>query len=99
MKHARTAEAGPVELLIEILRGTGNLAGAACAGEPALFDPGEIDESAEQTERRHRRAVRICQGCPVFYRCAEWSAEQPVSMVTAGRIPPRVGRPHGSGAA
>lgn len=81
-----------VALVGKILTDTPKLDGAACVGHAALFDPAEPSEPAEQVERRHEAASRICRwSCPRQQECESWvrslsSRERPRGVV-AGLIP------------
>lgn len=88
---------GAVALMAAILEGTVDLAGAACAGRPELFDAGDFDEDDADVDYRHHHAVTLCASCPVSARCEEWSGGKRISMVTAGRRPPKAGRPRSEG--
>lgn len=81
-------------LLEQVLRGTTDLAGAACVGRSALFDAAALDEDLDELEYRHETARRLCQACPVLDRCTSWADEQPATdMVLAARIPSKTSRP------
>ncbi|MBY4573977.1 transcriptional regulator [Gordonia paraffinivorans] len=94
MKYQHRREPGLLPLLTEILAGTANLSGAACAERPELFDEAGPDEDVQTVRFRHRAAVRICTTCPVIDRCRRWSESQKDlgGMVVAGRAPRLPGR-------
>lgn len=46
------------------------LVGAACVGQPELFDDFRDGETFDQADARHRDALMICGRCPVRPRCA-----------------------------
>ncbi|WP_168702110.1 WhiB family transcriptional regulator [Gordonia paraffinivorans] len=97
MKYRHRREPGLLPLLAEILEGTANLSGAACAGRPELFDEPGADEDAQTVRYRHRAAVRICARCPALDRCRQWASAQKDlgGMVVAGRKPRlRGAQPH-----
>lgn len=57
---------GWLSLLEAVFRGgPPKLTGAACAGQPDLFDAVTSDDA--------RRAIELCQSCPVLDACADWA--------------------------
>ncbi|WP_168705329.1 WhiB family transcriptional regulator [Gordonia paraffinivorans] len=94
MKYRHRNEPGLLPLLAEVLEGTADLSGAACAGRPELFDEAGPDEDVDNVRFRHRAAVRICSTCPALDRCRAWAETQKDlgGMVVAGRAPRLRGR-------
>lgn len=80
---------GAEALLVEILRGTASLTGAACtAAPPHIFDPPAHGETLVEVEYRHRAALAYCDDCDVLDRCAAWASTQPSDgAVLAGQRP------------
>jgi len=78
----RKASLDVVDLLAAILHNAPALPGAACVGQPELFDG--ADPAATET------AIGLCRyRCPVLDRCAQWVDATPqdhVSGVLAGRL-------------
>jgi len=71
----------PLNLLIEILRGTPKLEGALCPSDPEAFDLA--------IGGNYERALEICDRCPARQCCAEWAAGLKPGHVTgviAGQI-------------
>lgn len=66
---------GVVALLAEVLDGTTNLRGAACAEHPKLFDLDVPHAEVGHTSPRERwSAVKAtCQRCPVRGECWQWA--------------------------
>ncbi|MCB1288288.1 MAG: WhiB family transcriptional regulator [Mycobacterium sp.] len=56
----------PINLLIELLRGTPKLEGALCPSDPEAFDLA--------LGGNYERALEICDRCPARKPCAEWAA-------------------------
>ncbi|WP_168698775.1 WhiB family transcriptional regulator [Gordonia paraffinivorans] len=97
MKYRHRNEPGLLPLLAEVLEGTADLSGAACAGRPELFDEAAVGEDVQTARYRHRAAVRICSTCPALDRCRQWADAQKDlgGMVVAGRAPRlRGAQPH-----
>lgn len=94
MKYRHRSEPGLLPLLAEVLEGTADLSGAACAGRPELFDEAGPDEDVQTVRYRHQAAARICARCPALDRCRRWAESQKDlgGMVVAGRAPRLQGR-------
>jgi hypothetical protein len=72
---------GVVGLLVEILRGSVKLPGAACVSDPQMFD----GDDANATEG----ALARCGTCPCLQECREWASSFAVgrlSGVVAGEV-------------
>ncbi|OZF00555.1 WhiB family transcriptional regulator [Rhodococcoides fascians] len=72
--------------LLSVLADQPALTGALCRDTPRLHDwDWDIDDQVEPRPvraERHRRAADICDACPVFAKCEEWS-----STLTPGEVP------------
>jgi hypothetical protein len=74
---------GAVPLLEKIFERLPKLDGAACIGQPQLFDADRLDQAAQAA-----RALEVCSDCPALGACERYADAQPRSRllgVLAGR--------------
>ena len=90
-RHRR--EAGPVPLMIAILKGSADLAGAKCVADPAAHDPDRRPDETRTEQQRWAAAVENCRTCPVRGRCWAWATQSRVTGVTAASVHPGKDRP------
>ena len=77
-----------IDLVAEVLEGGADLSGAACTRLPALHDPADRDESAEEVLDRWDMAVKVCHACPALERCRAWADQRrDDGTVLAARLP------------
>lgn len=88
-RHPLPPPTPEINLLIEILRGTPRLPGAACRDHPGLFAAtvveGQGSRRAGLTAAREQ-ARAICGGCEALDACASWVRSTPEARRPAGIV-------------
>lgn len=59
---------------------------AACVGRWSEFDPAHPDEHPADVDRRHARAVTVCQRCPELTACRAWLLNLPATKRPSGVV-------------
>ena len=93
-RHPLPPPTPEINLLIEILRGTPRLPGAACRDDPDLFDATVAEGQGSRQSglgAARERARAVCAGCPALDACRDWvratpQKRRPVGIV-AGHAP------------
>ena len=69
------------------------LAGAACRGQWATFDPAETGEDPADTATRHQAALTVCRSCTALADCRQWVDSTPQRYRPLGVIAGQINEP------
>lgn len=92
---------GPVALAAEILGGSADLRGAACADYARLFDVDVPAADLGHADERERWSAvqRVCRSCPVRGQCWSWATRLPGNRKPSGPTAASVNSPFNRGPA